>query len=239
MADDKAETAERRSVRYGRPHPDDGRPRKERKGIKMALSRTQKERFVNRWIEAEGATLFVSVDKLPTEESKACFTSEGYYVQTNHDANFCDDFESLFTLAYKENNEEVERLRRKGEDDYLISAYGYMLPEDIEKIAKLEEVALIERTYTGGGFYLYRGILKDGRQFFGSTEEHAEIVKKSVNVFALDWDDDLCYGVSDAVYAKCDPNEKDLWKPIYEGKQTTSEVDELWENAPEAVRREA
>lgn len=204
----------------------------------MALSRTQKETFVNRWIAAEGAALFVSVDKLPTEEVKPVHTNLGYYVQTPYDAIFCDDFESLFSLAYKRNNEEVERLRRKGEDDYLISAYGYMLPEKIKEIEALEEVTLIERIYTGGGFYLYRGILKDGRQFFGSSEEVAEIVKPSVNVFALDWDDDLCYGVNDTIYATLDPKEKDLWKPIYEDEQTTAETDELWENAPESVRRE-
>lgn len=198
----------------------------------MALSKTQKIGIINKWIAADAASLFQAVSGLCDENGATA--AEEFYLQTESGCYFCEDFDTLWDVVLRENNEEVKILRKKGTDDEEITAKGYTLPEDLARLEQLEHVTIIQRTYTGGGIYIYRGRLADGRYFFGATDEEPEILKDGINPFGMDWDD-LCYGVRDE---DMPPLSDGSYLPIYKGETTTATVDELWDNSPEMIKSE-
>ena len=185
----------------------------------MALSKVHKQKIVDALLEACNSIRYEQVG------------GDGYIVSPLGDEDIrLGSWDELFNTALYNNNEAVESLRRQGESDEDIKGYGFILTEDIAKWEKEEHATKVERVYTGGGIYIYRGVLADGRYFVASDDwgwEDCQGEFITCNPFAMSWDTDgeevALFDGSQEFYA------------LLTGETTKANIKDLWEFADEQV----
>ena len=179
----------------------------------MALNREHKQRIIDAWLDSCNAILYKQEN------------GDGYIVSPLGDEDIrLASWDELFKTAWYNNNEAVDSLRRQGEGDEDIKGYGLILPEQIGMWTQEEQAMKVERCYTGGGIYIYRGTLTDGRHFVASDDWGwedcvGEIV--SYDPFAKEWDE-LFDGTKE-------------FEDGFTGELTRANIKDLWEFANEQV----